>query len=68
MIHRDTRDWVTVADAIRQFRISRATLYRLIAAGRVARAKRAGDARAYVSARDLKRATTLRVSPPKRSP
>jgi len=66
MIQRDTRNWLTVRAALRQFGLSRATLYRLIAAGKVARARRAGDPEAYVSIRDLKRVTALRVRSPKR--
>ncbi len=58
-------DWLSVYDATRRFGLSRATLYRLISEGRVTRAKRAGDIRAYVSADDLKEATTLRPTPPR---
>lgn len=58
-------DWISVDDAKRRFRLSRATLYRLIAEGRVTRAKRAGDIRAYLSSADLKKATTLRPTPPR---
>ncbi len=53
-------DWIPVSEATHRFGLSRATLYRLIAEGRVKRAKRAGDVRAYVSSADLKEATTLR--------
>ncbi len=60
-------DWLTIAEALRRSGLSRATLYRLIADGKLRRAKRAGDIRAYVSARDLKRVTTLRETPPRRS-
>lgn len=56
----DVTDWIDVPEATRRFGLSRATLYRLIAEGRVRRAKRAGDVRAYVSSSDLKEATTLR--------
>ena len=64
MIHRDAKDWITVRNALVRFRISRATLYRLIGTGQVARAKRVGDVQAYVSVPDLKRATALQVRPP----
>ena len=53
-------DWIPVSEATRRFGLSRATVYRLIAEGRVKRAKRAGDIRAYVSSVDLKEATTLK--------
>ncbi|HEX4744531.1 MAG TPA: helix-turn-helix domain-containing protein [Candidatus Limnocylindria bacterium] len=57
------KDWVTIDEAVRRSGMSRATLYRLIAAGRVTRAKRAGDARAYVKLSDLERARALRPTP-----
>lgn len=57
-------DWIPVNEATRKFGLSRATLYRLIAEGRVKRAKRAGDIHAYVSAGDLREATTLKVVEP----
>lgn len=53
-------DWLPIGDATRRYKVSRATLYRLIAEGRVTRGKRAGDIRAYVSSADLKDATTIR--------
>ena len=55
-------DWLRIEDATRRYRVSRATLYRLIAEGRVTRGKRAGDIRAYVSSTDLKSATTIRAT------
>lgn len=61
-------DWVPVSEATRRYGLSRATVYRLIAEGRVKRAKRAGDVRAYVSAADLKEATTLRPTPQSSGP
>lgn len=61
-------DWIPVSEATRKFGLSRATLYRLIAEGRVKRAKRAGDVRAYLSSADLKEATTLRPTEPLRGP
>ncbi len=64
MKQRQAKDWITVRDALARFRISRATLYRLIGTGQVARAKRVGDVQAYVSVPDLKRATGLRLRPP----
>lgn len=57
-------DWIPVAEATKKYSLSRATLYRLIAEGRVRRAKRAGDARAYVSVNDVKEATALKVIEP----
>jgi predicted DNA-binding transcriptional regulator AlpA len=61
-------DWIPVNEATRKFGLSRATLYRLIAEGRVKRAKRAGDIRAYVSSGDLREATTLKVVAPATPP
>lgn len=61
-------DWIPVNEATRKFGLSRATLYRLIAEGRVKRAKRAGDIHAYVSAGDLREATTLKVVEPETAP
>lgn len=58
-------DWIPVGEATGAYSVSRATLYRLIAEGRVRRAKKAGDVRAYVHTGDLKQATTLRVVPPR---
>lgn len=58
--------WLTVEEALRRFGMSRATLYRLISVGKVARAKRAGDVRAYVSLDDLKRVTALQPTPARR--
>lgn len=61
-------DWIPVSEATHRYGLSRATLYRLIAEGRVKRAKRAGDARAYVSSADLKEATAFTViEPPTRA-
>jgi len=57
-------DWIDVREAMRRSGLSRATLYRLIAAGKVRRAKRSGDLKAYVSASDLKDATSFRVVEP----
>ena len=57
-------DWLPVDEAKKKFGLSRATIYRLIAEGRVQRAKRAGDVRAYVNATDLRDATTLKVTDP----
>lgn len=59
-------DWISVGEATRKYAMSRATLYRLISDGRVKRAKRAGDQRAFVSAADLEAATTFRVVDPTR--
>ena len=56
-------DWIPVREALRRFGLSRATLYRLIGRGTIARAKRAGDTRVYINVADLKRATTLRLVP-----
>lgn len=61
-------DWIAVSEATRRYGLSRATLYRLIAEGRVKRAKRAGDVRAYVSSADLRAATTLTVVEPSAKP
>lgn len=61
-------DWIPVSEATRKFGLSRATLYRLVAEGRVKRAKRAGDIRAYLSWADLKEATTLRPTEPRSGP
>ena len=57
-------DWIPLEDATRRYGLSRATLYRLIGEGQVARGKRAGDKRAYVSSADVKKATTIRVLAP----
>ena len=59
------KGWITVDEALRRSGVSRATLYRLIASGRVTRAKRAGDARAYVKLSELQHALTLRPTPPR---
>lgn len=58
-------DWIPVKEATTRYRLSRATLYRLISEGRVRRGKRAGDVRAYLSANDLKAATTIRTVAPR---
>ncbi|MHB8631888.1 MAG: helix-turn-helix domain-containing protein [Candidatus Limnocylindria bacterium] len=61
-MRQQSRDkWVTIREARERFGISRATIYRLIDSGQVARARRAGDIEAYVKVRDLQRATTLQV-------
>lgn len=60
------KDWITIDETLRRFGLSRATLYRLIASRKVTRAKRAGDVRAYVSAAEVRQATSLRPTPPVR--
>ena len=57
--------WIRVEEALRRSGVSRATLYRLISSGQVTRAKRAGDARAYVKTSDLDRALKLRPTAPR---
>ena len=51
-------------DATRRYRVSRATLYRLIAEGRVRQGKRIGDRRSYVSSADVKSLTTVHAIEP----
>jgi len=63
--HNETMsDWVPLEDASRRYGISRATLYRLIAEGRVKRGKRVGDRRSYVSSADVKGLTSIRAVGP----
>jgi predicted DNA-binding transcriptional regulator AlpA len=64
--HNETMsDWLPIDEATRRYGVSRATLYRLIAEGRVQHGRRAGDRRAFVSSADIKEVTTIRPIVPK---
>ena len=65
MTRAETADWLALPDAIVEFGLSRATLYRLIAAGEVGTGKRVGSRATYIRRTDLDRATRVRPSPSK---
>ncbi len=64
----DDQEFLTIQAATQRYRVSRRTLYRLVAAGRLVRFRRPGDARTYLRVDQLDEQLRLQPVPVPRKP
>jgi len=56
----DDSDLISLDDAVKLFKVGKSTLFEWLAEGKLARFKRLGDRRTFISRRELQRVTEFR--------